>query len=116
MRFCCSFSRALKQASVVTLLWLMSASFAHAATAPVRHDATPLCDATSTTLKKLLRHTKSFGGPLAHHPMRALYGLTDLTARLRRGTHTTLGDEAAAIQNDAPAAHTGADNHLVPAL
>jgi hypothetical protein len=106
----------LKQASCVALLWLMSASYAHAATAPGRHGAGPLCDATTTSLKKLLRHTKSFGGPLARHQMRALYGLTDLTAKLRRGTRATLGDEAAAIQNDAPAAHTGADDRLLPTL
>jgi hypothetical protein len=106
----------LKQASCVALLWLMSASYAHAATAPGRHSAGSLCDATTTTVKKLLRHTKSFGGPLAHHPVRAMYGLTDLAARLRRGTHATLGDETAAIQNDAPAAHTDADDHLLPTL
>jgi hypothetical protein len=109
-------SRLLKQASCIALLWLMSATFAQAATGPGRPNAGPLCDTTTTTLKKLLRHTKSFGGPLARHRMRALYGLTDLTAKLRRGTHTTLGDETAAIQNDAPAAHTGADDHLLPTL
>jgi hypothetical protein len=106
----------LKQASCVLMLWLMSVSLAHAATAPQLRGSGPLCDATSATLKKLLRHTKSFGGPLAHHPQRALFGLTDLTAKLRRGTHTTLGDEAAAIQNDAPAAHTDADDALLPTL
>jgi len=106
----------LKQASCVLLLWLMSASLAQAATAPARRSSGPLCDATTATLKKLLRHTKSFGGPLARQPRRALFGLTDLTAKLVRGSRTTLGDEAAAIQNDAPAARTDADNHLLPTL
>jgi hypothetical protein len=106
----------LKQAGCVFALLLASVSLAHAATAPQLRGPGTLCDATSTTLKKLLRHTKSFGGPLAHHPQRALFGLTDLTAKMRKGTRTNLGDEAAAIQNDAPAARIEADDHLVPTL
>jgi hypothetical protein len=43
-------------------------------------------------------------------------GLSDITARMLRGTRTYLGDDAAAIQNDAPAAGPDADDCLVPSL
>ena len=98
------------------LFFLVSASLAQASTQG--HRATgSLCDANSTTLRKLIRHSKSFGGPLAKRPQRALFGLADVTARLQRGAHAGMNDgDDAAIQNDAPAANVDADGRVIPTL
>ena len=42
--------------------------------------------------------------------------MQDLSARMRRGTHAFLGDDVAAIQNDAPAARIDAGDGLTPSL
>ena len=70
-----------------------------------------MCDAHAKTGRRLIRHSKSFGGPLAkvqRGPIR-----TDLTARLHRHERATLDDDDAAIQNDTPAAHLDADERPV---
>jgi hypothetical protein len=102
------------RASCVVLLWLLSVSLAHAAS---MQGPTPTkCDEHSATLKKLIRHAKSFGGPLARPPQRALLGLSDITARLQRAARANTDDEHAAIQNDAPAANIDADVRATPTL
>ncbi|MBI3494228.1 MAG: hypothetical protein HY047_20975 [Acidobacteria bacterium] len=99
----------------IALLCLLSTSAAYAAPAPGRAVAGPACDPQTTTLRKLPRQAKSYGGPVALPAKRSLYGLTDITARMRRGTHATLGDRFAAIPS-VPAARIDADERLVPTL
>ncbi len=103
------------KASSIALLWLLSASAAQAAPAPGRAAAGPACDPQTTTLRKLPRHAKSFGGPVALSPARSLYGLTDITARMRRGTRVAFGDRFAAIPS-APAARIDGDDRPIPSL
>lgn len=107
--------RMLMRASCVVLFWLLSVSFAQAA-AQGHRATTAKCDEHSTTLKKLIRHARSFGGPLARPPQRALFGLSDITARLQRSARANPDDEHAAIQNDAPAANIDADVRATPTL
>jgi len=106
----------LMRASCVVLFWLLSVSFAHAASMPEHRPTGAKCDEHSATLKKLIRQAKSFGGPLARPPQRALFGLSDITVRLQRATRTNTDDEHAAIQNDAPAANINADVRATPTL
>lgn len=113
MRFTPSPLRALIVAASLALLSLASVSAADAAP---RRASGPICDPQTPVARKLLRHPRSFGGPLRQPSSHALAGLQDLTARLRRGTRAFLGDNVAAIQNDAPVAGVDADDGLVPAL
>jgi hypothetical protein len=106
----------LMKASSVVLLWLLSVSFAQAASTQGQRASGAPCDEHSTTIRKLIRHTKSFGGPLARRPQRALFGLSDVTARFQRGTRANMDDDDAAIQNDAPAASIDAELRAVPSL
>jgi hypothetical protein len=107
--------RTLTTASSVVLLWLLSASFADAA--QTRHKTEPQpCDAQSTTLKKLARHSKKLGGPRRLQPAGTLVALTGMTARLHRGTRADVNGDEAAIQNDAPAARIDADERQLPTL
>jgi hypothetical protein len=108
--------RMLMRASCVVLFWLLSVSFAHAASTQGHRASSTKCDEHSATLKKLIRHAKSFGGPLARPPQRALFGLTDVTARLQRGARGDMDNDDAAIQNDAPAANIDADGRNRPTL
>ena len=107
----------LRRVGCAVLVWLASASLTEAASTQSHHAIGALCDSHSTTLRKLIRHSKSFGGPLAKPPQRALFGLSDVTARLERGAHASINDgDDAAIQNDAPAANVDADGRAVPTL
>jgi hypothetical protein len=108
--------RTLTAIAAVALLWLVSVAPALAAPTPRRGAAGPVCDPQTTTLRKLARMPKSFGGPLKRPSTRALAGLTDVTARLLRGSRPSLNSDEAAIQNDAPAARTDEDDRLVPCL
>ena len=112
MRALSSPVHAFVTAASLVLLWLMSALPASAA--PGGRYAGPICDPQTTTLRKLARQPKSFGGPLK--AARQLFGLTDPSARLQRGTHTTLDGDDAAIQNDAPAARIADDGRGLPSL
>jgi hypothetical protein len=69
---------------------------------PQRRQAT-LCDPRMASLRKVIGAQRMVG-PLANRHKRIQGGLTDATARLKRASHTKLGDDAVAIQNDAPAA------------
>jgi hypothetical protein len=106
----------LMRASCVAVLWLLSPSLAQAATTQGGRTSSALCDAHSTTLRKLIRYSKSFGGPLARRPDRALFGLSDVGARLQRGRRAEMADDDAAIQNDAPDANIDADRRAIPTL
>lgn len=114
MRFTSSPLRALTLAGSIALLSLASVSPADAA--PRRGASGPICDPQAPVARKLLRHARSFGGPLKKPSSRALAGLQDISARLRRGTHTVLGETVAVIQNDSSAAIAGAGDHLLPSL
>lgn len=114
MRFTSSSIRALTVASGVMLLSLLSASVADAA--PRRGTSGPICDPQAPVARKLPRHPRSFGGPLKLPSNHVLAGLQDITTRVRRGTHTYLGDSVAAIQNDSQATGTDAGDCLVPSL
>ncbi|HMB79161.1 MAG TPA: hypothetical protein VKI43_03815 [Vicinamibacterales bacterium] len=93
---------------------LASVSLADAA--PRRGSSGPICDPQAPVARKLPRHPKSFGGPLRLPSRHALAGLQDITARMLRGTRAFLGDNVAAIQNDAPVAGSDADDRLIPSL
>ena len=107
--------RTLTTVSSVVLLWLMSVSFADAAQTRHNTEGQP-CDAQSTTLKRLARHSKKLGGPRRLQPAGAVVALTGMTARFQRATRADVDGDEAAIQNDAPAARTGADERPVPTL
>jgi hypothetical protein len=100
--------------AVVACLLLASASYA--APAPRKSSFGRLCGPQTTSFKKLPRHPKSFGGPLAMPSKHALAGLTDWTARIKRGSQTDLEDDDEAIQNDAPAAQIDHDDRATPVL
>jgi len=100
-----------------SLLLLLAISVLPAAAAPGHAGAAgPVCDPQTTTLRRFARLPKSFGGPVKVARPRELFGLTDPTARLLRGTHATLDRDQAAIQNDAPAARIDLDGHALPSL
>jgi hypothetical protein len=100
--------------SSVVLFWLISVCLADAA--PRRGTSGPLCDPQTPAARKLPRHPKSFGGPLKLPSKRAVAGLSDITASVRRATRADLTDDPAAIQNDAPAAGPDIDSGLTPSL
>jgi len=116
MRFVSSPLRTLTVACSVVLLWLLSVCVAGAAPAPRHRHAGPICDPQSTTLQKLPRHPKSFGGPLRTPSHRALAGLIDTASQMRRATHADFDSDDAAIQNDAPAAQVDAEDCPIPQL
>jgi len=89
----------------ICLLWASSAS---AATAP--RGSKSVCDPQTAAARRLLRHPRSFGGPIKLPPERTLLGLDELTPRVTRWTHGNLGDENQAIQNDTPAARMDGDD------
>jgi hypothetical protein len=110
-------SRLLIKVSTVAALWLLCASVGYAAPAPRTGTAGRVCDPHATALRsKPGRIPKSFGGPLATPSKHVLAGLTDGTARIRRGSQTDLNDDDEAIQNDAPAARIDEDDRPVPVL
>jgi hypothetical protein len=102
----------------VALVWLLAASNVDAAPGPWRARSDAICDSqTAAALKKLLRHPKSYGGPLATRSRASRYDLLiDLTSHARRAKRATSSYDAAAIQNDAPAARVDANDGPLPAL
>ena len=101
-------------AASIALLSLLTVSLADAA--PRRAASGPICDPQTPIARKLPRHPRSFGGPVKRPSSHALAGLQDLTARVQRGTHAFLGDNVAAIQNDAPIDGVDAGDCLTPSL
>jgi hypothetical protein len=117
MRFVSSLVRTLMTAGSLLLLWLVSVLPASAAPSERLAVGGPVCELQTTTLRKLTRLHRSFGGPLKQTPPRQLlFGLTDPTARIRRGTRTAFHGQQAAIQNDAPAAHIDVHDAALPSL
>lgn len=116
MRFFLPTPRSLMTGSCAVLLSLLCASMSDAAPASGRGAAGPLCDPQTPTYRKLPRHPKSFGGPLAMPAPSSRGVVTDMTARVRRGTRANLAANNEAIQNDTPVAPVGADDRLVPVL
>lgn len=114
MRFTSSLLRTLTLAGSIGLLSLASVSPADAA--PRRGTSGPICDPQAPVARKLPRHPKSFGGPLKQPSSHALAGLQDLSARMQRATRAFLGDNVAAIQNDAPVDGVDAGDCLTPSL
>jgi hypothetical protein len=109
--------RTLMTAGSLLLLWLASVVPASAAPGGRPGAIGPVCELQTITLKKLTRLHRSFGGPLKQTPARQLaFGLTDPTARVRRGTHTSFHGQQAAIQNDAPAARIDESAGSLPTL
>jgi hypothetical protein len=108
-------SRWLMRASSVAVMWLLFASVGYAAPAP-QGVGDRVCDTKTAASKKLLRHRRSFGGPLARPSTRALAGLTDPMVLMKRGSLPDDDDDDAAIQNDAPAAQIDLDGRATPAL
>lgn len=104
------------KAGSTVLVWLLFASVGYAAPNPGRGVTGRACSPNATKVRKLMRHPKSFGGPVALPSKRALAGLSDATARLQRGSRAYLSDDDEAIQSDAAAARIDADDRAVPAL
>jgi hypothetical protein len=113
MRLLSSIVRTLRTCCGVALLWSVSVS--PAAGAPASAQQFSACKARPTTILKLGRHARSFGGPLKR-PAPLQFGLTDPTARVRPAIRTDFDTDDAAIQNDAPAAHLDEDGRPVPSL
>ena len=67
-------------------------------------------------MRKLIRQSKAAGGPVALPSKRAMAGLSDVTARFKRGTRASFSEDDEAIQSDTSAAHIDADDRAVPAL
>src|SRR5262245_23109809 len=104
------------QAICIAVLSLLAASAASAAPAPGNW-GNRVCNSEQTTLKKLLRHPKSYGGPLATRVPNRRQGLgSDLSAHMRPAKRTSLGAGAVAIQNDAPAARADGDHDHLASL
>lgn len=116
MRPLSSFVHALTAPCSILLLWVVSVQPASASISGLRAAAGPVCDPQTTTLRKLGRVPKSFGGPLKQASTHLQFGLTDPTARVLRGTRANFGGDEAAIQNDAPAARIDEDGRSVPSL
>lgn len=114
MRFTSSPLRASTLAGSVVVLSLLSVSLADAA--PRLGRSGPICDPQTPVARRLPRHPKSFGGPLKRPSVHEMAGLSDVTARMLRGTRAELGADVAAIQNETPATGTDADAGLVPSL
>jgi hypothetical protein len=108
--------RTLIKSCGVMLLPLVFASIVDAAPAPRRGVAGPLCDPQTPAARKLPRHPKSYGGPLADRSSATRVLLTDLGARMQRGMRADLASDEEIIQNDAPIAQADGDDRPVPAL
>src|SRR5207249_11306497 len=104
MRLVSSPLRTLTVACSIVLLWLVSVCVAGAAPTARHRHAGPICDPQATTLQKLPRHPKSFGGPLKTLSYRALAGLIDTAPHMRGCTQAELNSYNAATPNSAPAA------------
>jgi hypothetical protein len=112
--------KTVMRTAAAAVLWLLvSASVTSAAPGLARSRNRLVCDVESQAqvLRQLLRHPKSYGGPLATKPSHRRLGLRfDLTDHVCRTKRATTGNDAAAIQNDAPAARVDAEDHARPSL
>jgi hypothetical protein len=108
------------KSAIAALLWLVvSESVSYAAPGIGRAHSRLVCDVQTQAqvLRKLLRHPKSYGGPLAARPAAQPHRLQfDLTHHLRRVKRAASSSDGVAIQNDAPAARVDADDQPLPSL
>jgi hypothetical protein len=112
--------RSLRKTAAVAVFWGLAASTTFAASAPETARESRRCDGQraegSSIARRLPRHPKSYGGPLASLTRSPRHGPRfDLSAHVRRAK-TSPGNDAAAIQNDAPAARVDAEDGPVAAL
>lgn len=98
------------------LLPVICASAVSASPVNRRGAAGPICDPQTPTHRKLPRHPKSFGGPLANRPSASRLVVTDLTARMQRGMRADLASDEEVIQNDAPIDQADGDTRRIPSL
>jgi hypothetical protein len=108
--------RVLMKGGSVVALWLLSACVSDAAPGPGRNIVGRACSPKAAPVRKLIRHSKSAGGPVALPSKRAMAGLSDIAAHLRRGTRAAFSEDEEAIQSDTSAARIDADDRAVPAL
>jgi len=108
--------RFLMKAGSGMALCLLCASVSYAAPGPRRNVVGRACGANSAPVHKLARYPKSFGGPVAPPSKRALSGLSDITARLKRATRANVSDDDLAIQSDTSAARIENDDRHTPVL
>jgi hypothetical protein len=117
MKSCSAPLRTLLAAGLLAVVGLVCAApAANAAPRPRTATAGDSCDPQTTTLRKLMRTPKSFGGPVAKHSRRVRIVVPDAAARLRRGTRTNLGEGTSVIQNDTSVAQIDADGRPEPSL
>ena len=104
------------KAGALIVVALFCASTAEAARGPRRARERLTRDPATTKLSHLPRVPKTYGGPVAKLSDRVLAGLVDPMTRMDRVVLSDDQDDDEAIQNDAPAAHTDADEHAIPVL
>jgi hypothetical protein len=100
--------RLIPKAGSILLLWLLSVSFSMAM--PLRHPPPKICDAKTTTLKKLVHQVRRVGGPLAKKRVRSFgIRLHPQPSRIRHDIPRLAHDDDQAIQNDTAAAEISGD-------
>jgi len=106
----------LLRAACAAVFWLLAASAAEASPGPGRPGG-PYCDPHTATIRKLLSHPKSFGGPIkTPRPHVGPTLLTEFGAQFQRSIRRAAADDVAAIQNDAPAARIDVGDAQIPEL
>jgi hypothetical protein len=110
--------RTLTKTFFVTLLWLVTASNVDAAPSPRHSSATALCDGAPNRRAKTAPPARSpHGGPLAAKRRLWRFGFHfDPTPHFERARRSDNGDDAAAIQDDAPAARITAHDGTLSSL
>ena len=108
--------RFLTKAGSAVAFCLLCASVAYAAPGPRRNVVGRACSPSSAPVQKLARQARSSGGPVALPSKRALSGLSDVTARLKRATRANVPDDDLAIQSDTSAARIESDDRQTPVL
>ena len=106
----------MKAGCGVAALWLLAPSTAYATPGPARNIVGRSCSPTAAPVRMLMRQSKGAGGPVALPSKRAMAGLSDVTAHVKRGTRASFTEDDEAIQSDTSAAHSDADDRAIPAL
>jgi len=112
-----SLLRTLTKTLGVSLLWLLTVSNADAAPRARQSSAAAICDAHPTgALKKLLHRAKSSGWPLGARRLSRFGFRIDATPHFERTRRSGNDDDAAAIQDDSPAARIDAHDGTLSSL
>jgi hypothetical protein len=106
----------MKTGCGVVALWLLAASTTYATPGPARNIVGRSCSPQAAPVRKLMRQSKAAGGPVALPSKRAMAGLSDVTAHVKRGTRASFSEDEEAIQSDTSAARSDADDRAVPGL